>query len=83
MHSQERKGDYLGKTVQVVPHVTNQIMEWITETAKFPVGISAPGGSPTNTEFTSKDVADICLIEVGGTVGDIEGAAFFEALRQF
>jgi CTP synthase len=57
----ERKGNYLGKTVQIVPHVTNVIMDMITTVSK---------GN------------DICLIEVGGTVGDIESLPFLEALRQ-
>jgi len=66
----ERRGDYLGKTVQVVPHITDEIQEWIERTAKI---------------STSEDgeEADVCLIEVGGTVGDIESSVFLEALRQF
>jgi CTP synthase len=67
----ERRGDYLGKTVQVVPHITDCIQEWIEEVAHVPV-----------SEGSDK-VADVCLIEVGGTVGDIESAVFLEALRQF
>ena len=59
----ERRGDYLGKTVQIVPHITNEIREWIKRVAK-------------------KSGADICLVEVGGTVGDIESAPFLEAIRQ-
>lgn len=66
----ERKGDYLGKTVQVVPHVTNAIQDWIERVAKVPV-------DETNEE------PDICVIELGGTVGDIESSAFVEAMRQF
>ena len=58
----ERAGDYLGKTVQVIPHVTNDIKRRIREVAE---------GS------------DVCLVEVGGTVGDIEGMPYLEALRQF
>lgn len=66
----ERRGDYLGKTVQVVPHVTDAIQDWIERVAQ----ISVDGnGEP----------ADVCLIEVGGTVGDIESMVFLEALRQF
>lgn len=68
--SRERRGDYLGKTVQVVPHITNEIQDWIERVAQIPVDDS---GEP----------ADVCLIEVGGTVGDIESSVFFEALRQF
>ncbi|CAB9523554.1 CTP synthase [Seminavis robusta] len=68
----ERRGDYLGKTVQVVPHITNAIQEWMERVAHIPVDPKHPGR-----------VADICLIEVGGTVGDIESSVFLEALRQF
>lgn len=66
----ERKGDYLGKTVQVVPHITNAIQDWIERVSKIPVDNS--GEEP-----------DVCIIELGGTVGDIESAPFVEALRQF
>jgi CTP synthase len=59
----ERHGDYLGKTVQIIPHVTNEIKYWIKRVAK-------------------QSKTDICLIEVGGTVGDIESMPFLEALRQ-
>ncbi len=58
----ERRGDYLGKTIQVVPHVTNEIKDFI--------GIG-------------DDEVDFMLCEIGGTVGDIEGLPFFEAIRQF
>lgn len=66
----ERKGDYLGKTVQVVPHVTDAIQTWIERVARIPVDES--GLEP-----------EVCIIELGGTVGDIESAPFVEALRQF
>ncbi|PJF17047.1 CTP synthase, partial [Paramicrosporidium saccamoebae] len=66
----ERHGDYLGKTVQVVPHVTDAIQDWIERVAAIPVDDS--GEEP-----------DVCIIELGGTVGDIESAPFVEALRQF
>jgi CTP synthase len=58
----ERRGDYLGATVQVIPHVTNEIKQFV---------LSDPG----------EDV-DFVLVEIGGTVGDIEGLPFFEAIRQ-
>ncbi|OYR42735.1 CTP synthetase [Halorubrum sp. Ib24] len=58
----ERAGDYLGKTVQIIPHVTDDIKRRIREAAE---------GS------------DVCLVEIGGTVGDIESMPFLEALRQF
>ncbi|KAK8555620.1 hypothetical protein V6N13_046147 [Hibiscus sabdariffa] len=65
----ERKGDYLGKTVQVVPHITDAIKDWIESVSLIPVdGKEGP--------------ADVCVIELGGTVGDIESMPFIEALRQ-
>ncbi|KAG4303254.1 hypothetical protein PCK1_000592 [Pneumocystis canis] len=66
----ERKGDYLGKTVQVVPHVTNAIQDWIERVAKIPVDETC-------------EEPDVCVVELGGTVGDIESSAFVEAMRQF
>ena len=66
----ERRGDYLGKTVQVVPHITNEIQEWIENVAH--ISSDEKDNSP-----------DACVIELGGTVGDIESAPFVEALRQF
>jgi CTP synthase len=65
----ERKGDFLGKTVQVIPHITNEIQSWIMNVAEIPVDES--GLTP-----------QICLIELGGTVGDIESGPFLEAIRQ-
>lgn len=59
--AKERRGDYLGGTVQVVPHVTSQIKENI---------------------FRAAEGADIAIVEIGGTVGDIEGLPFLEAIRQ-
>ena len=58
----ERRGDYLGKTIQVVPHVTNEIKDFLR---------------------IDEDGTDFMLCEIGGTVGDIEGLPFFEAIRQF
>ncbi|KAJ1965463.1 CTP synthase ura7 [Dipsacomyces acuminosporus] len=66
----ERRGDYLGKTVQVVPHITNAIQDWVERVAHIPT--SADGRVP-----------DVCIVELGGTVGDIESAPFIEAMRQF
>ena len=65
----ERTGDYLGKTVQMIPHVTDAVQDWISEVSQIPVD-----GSSTQP--------DICLIELGGTVGDIESAVYLEALQQ-
>lgn len=62
--SRERRGDYLGKTIQVIPHITNEIKDRIKK-------VSEVSG------------ADIILVEIGGTVGDIESLPFLEAARQF
>src|SRR3990170_1003840 len=59
--TKERRGDYLGATIQVIPHVTNAIKDFILD---------------------SNDAYDFVLCEIGGTVGDIEGLPFFEAIRQ-
>jgi CTP synthase len=61
----ERHGDYLGKTVQVIPHITDEIKQRILNCAKQAEGI------------------DVVLVEIGGTVGDIESLTFLEAIRQF
>ncbi len=60
--TKERRGDYLGATIQVIPHVTNAIKDFVRD---------------------GNDGYDFVLCEVGGTVGDIEGLPFFEAIRQF
>uniref|UniRef100_U5EWV8 CTP synthase n=1 Tax=Corethrella appendiculata TaxID=1370023 RepID=U5EWV8_9DIPT len=65
----ERTGDYLGKTVQVVPHITDAIQEWVERVAAQPVKGSAK--------------PQVCVVELGGTIGDIEGMPFVEAFRQF
>ena len=59
----ERRGDFLGRTVQVIPHVTNEIKDWVRRLAD--------------------DDIDIVIVEIGGTVGDIEIVPFIEAIRQF
>ncbi len=64
--TKERHGDYLGGTVQVVPHVTNEIKERVKKVVKG-----------ENKDF------DVVICEIGGTVGDIEGLPFLEAVRQF
>eukprot|EP01098_Paradermamoeba_levis_P010735 TRINITY_DN4521_c0_g1_i1.p1 TRINITY_DN4521_c0_g1~~TRINITY_DN4521_c0_g1_i1.p1 ORF type:complete len:434 (-),score=132.11 TRINITY_DN4521_c0_g1_i1:17-1156(-) len=68
----ERRGQYLGKTVQVVPHVCNEIQDWIERVAKKPLDPQDEYSCP-----------DMCIIELGGTVGDIESMPYVEALRQF
>lgn len=65
----ERKGDYLGKTVQVVPHITDAIQDWIERVARIPVD-------------DTKEEPDVCIIELGGTIGDIESMPFVEAMSQ-
>ncbi len=62
----ERRGDYLGKTVQVIPHVTNEIQEFIKRGAGF----------------ETPEAVDVAIVEIGGTVGDIESLPFLEAVRQ-
>ena len=62
----ERRGDYLGKTVQVIPHITNEIQEFITRGA----------------EQSWDGATDVAIVEIGGTVGDIESLPFLEAARQ-
>jgi len=62
----ERRGDYLGKTVQVIPHVTNEIQDYIRRGA----GVGTP------------EAVDVAIVEIGGTVGDIESLPFLEAVRQ-
>jgi CTP synthase len=59
--AKERRGDYLGATIQVIPHVTNAIKDFVRD---------------------GNDGVDFVLVEIGGTVGDIEGLPFFEAIRQ-
>jgi len=61
--SKERRGDYLGKTVQIIPHITDEIKKSITKVA-------------------SEQRVDAVIVEIGGTVGDIEGLPFLEAIRQ-
>ncbi|EQB79090.1 CTP synthase 2, partial [Camelus ferus] len=77
--NKERRGDYLGKTVQVVPHITDAVQEWVMNQAMVPVD-------------GHKEEPQICVIEasmelffinLGGTIGDIEGMPFVEAFRQF
>jgi len=58
----ERRGDYLGATVQVIPHITDEIKQWILQ--------------------NSNEETDVVLVEIGGTVGDIESLPFLEAIRQ-
>jgi CTP synthase len=62
----ERRGDYLGKTVQVIPHITNEIQDFIKRGA----GVGTP------------EAVDVAIVEIGGTVGDIESLPFLEAARQ-
>ena len=61
--SDERKGVYGGQTIQIIPHVTNEIKRYISKNAECG--------------------ADVCFVEIGGTIGDIESQPFIEAIRQF
>ena len=60
----ERKGEYLGATIQIIPHITNEIKKRLYD------------------GFNAKGDTDVCIVEIGGTVGDIESLPFFEAIRQ-
>eukprot|EP00928_Gymnodinium_smaydae_P086963 TRINITY_DN71341_c0_g1_i1.p1 TRINITY_DN71341_c0_g1~~TRINITY_DN71341_c0_g1_i1.p1 ORF type:complete len:736 (+),score=194.30 TRINITY_DN71341_c0_g1_i1:105-2210(+) len=71
----ERKGNYLGKTVQMVPHVTDAIQEWILSVGSTPV---ADGSGACAADRKP----EICLVELGGTVGELESAVYAEALQQ-
>ena len=66
--NKERNGDYLGETVQIIPHVTNEIKNFILK----------------NAENSGEDgkAADVAIVEIGGTIGDIESQPFLEAIRQ-
>jgi CTP synthase len=68
----ERRGDYLGKTVQVIPHITNEIQEFI----RYGSGDAVKDG------FAAAPHVDVAIVEIGGTVGDIESLPFLEAVRQ-
>lgn len=74
--NKERHGDYGGGTVQVIPHVTNEIK------SRFYTGAPESSGESPEGTLRPEDVT-VAIIEVGGTVGDIESQAFFEAIRQF
>lgn len=66
----ERRGEYLGRTVQVIPHITNEIQQWIERATNL-----SAAGEPAR-------YADVAIVEIGGTVGDIESLPFLEAVRQ-
>jgi CTP synthase len=88
--AKERRGDYLGRTVQVIPHITDEIKAAIRA-----VGSGAPAvrtGEPAPAPVSDaaldpsrrrEEDADVVIVEIGGTVGDIEGLPFLEAVRQF
>jgi CTP synthase len=71
--AKERRGDYLGGTVQVIPHITNEIKERIARVAREGTGSVATSGLASH---------GVVVVEVGGTVGDIESLPFLEAIRQ-
>ncbi|HXG10997.1 MAG TPA: CTP synthase [Gemmataceae bacterium] len=88
----ERRGEYLGKTVQVIPHITDEIKAAIRKLAAPSPPTPLPprgerGGSfplsPSEGERGGGEGVDVVITEIGGTVGDIEGLPFLEAIRQF
>uniref|UniRef100_A0A0N5BR66 CTP synthase (glutamine hydrolyzing) n=1 Tax=Strongyloides papillosus TaxID=174720 RepID=A0A0N5BR66_STREA len=66
----ERRGDYLGKTVQTIPHITEAISEWVERVAQIPVD-------------GSHEKPHVCIVELGGTIGDIEGMPFVAAFEKY
>lgn len=70
MVTRERRGDYLGKTVQIIPHGSDLVIELLESISEIPVDGTC-------------EKPEICLVEIGGTVGDIESMLFLEAVRQF
>lgn len=66
----ERRGDYCGKTVQMIPHLTDAIVDWVERVAQIPVD-------------GSNEQPDVCIIELGGTIGDIEGMTYLSAFERF
>lgn len=101
----ERRGDYLGKTVQIVPHITDAITQWVERVAHIPVdetesnnvsdydswtnvpsdasSTASTNGQNSTSQNGDNQIPEICVIELGGTIGDIEGMPFVEAFRQF
>ncbi|HEY3542184.1 MAG TPA: CTP synthase [Gaiellaceae bacterium] len=83
----ERKGDFLGATVQVIPHITNEIKARIkraSETGAGSTGGRAAGARPEEgAALGGPGPTDVVISEIGGTVGDIESLPFLEAIRQF
>jgi CTP synthase len=67
----EREGSYLGRTVQVVPHVTNEIKSRIMKVGTINLELGSESQEP-----------DVVLIEIGGTIGDLESGAYYESIRQ-
>jgi len=74
--SDERAGKFLGKTVQVIPHVTNAVQNWIERVAQITVD------DQTSDNEGEQSNNDVCIIELGGTIGDLESDPYVEALRQ-
>ncbi|EJW79292.1 hypothetical protein WUBG_09800 [Wuchereria bancrofti] len=66
----ERRGDYLGKTVQTIPHITSAIIEWVERVAAIPVD-------------DTDQRPEVCIVELGGTIGDIESMPFVAAFEKF
>ncbi|KIH60590.1 CTP synthase [Ancylostoma duodenale] len=66
----ERRGDYCGKTVQMIPHFTDAIIQWVERVARIPVD-------------GTLERPDVCIIELGGTIGDIEGMSYLAAFERF
>lgn len=76
--NKERRGEFLGKTVQVIPHVTNEIKDCIAG-----LGKADPKAPAEQGDDNGRPPVDVVITEIGGTIGDIESLPFLEAIRQF
>ncbi len=75
--NRERRGDYLGKTVQFVPHITDYIQDYLVKVANIPISEYEKDDTSNTTQ------PEIVIVELGGTIGDIESAMYTEAISQF
>lgn len=82
--NRERRGDYLGGTVQIIPHITDEIKNRLKEAASHGCSDNmTPDGMTREHKKGNDGCPDFLIAEIGGTVGDIEGLPFLEAIRQF
>jgi CTP synthase len=80
--AKERAGEYLGKTVQVVPHIIDEIKSWMLRLGRDGDPDGSSDGDPGGEDGGPGGETDVVIAEIGGTVGDIEGQPYLEAIRQ-